>query len=233
MQNRKTSRQPRRLILAVATLAGLTLSLTARADAQVEQGKTLATKGAGSVLACATCHGAQGQGMATFPYLAGQGSAYLERQLQDFASGARNNPVMGPVAKAMSAAQMSAVAAYYAQLPPPFNRQTLGLHIDTYPAKGDTGAWLANRGDWANNIPACVQCHGPGGVGVGGDFPAIAGLPAAYIAEQLQAWKSGQRTAGPQALMGQVAQRLSAEQIQAVSSYYAALPANAQPGAEK
>ena len=124
-------------------LAGLLTSTAAWAASPAEQGELLATKGATGVLACATCHGAQGQGMAAFPYLAGQGEAYLARQLGEFASGTRNNPVMGPIAKAMSAEQITAASAYYAQLPPAFNRQTLGLHMDTYPTKGDDGAWLA------------------------------------------------------------------------------------------
>ncbi len=124
-------------------MAGLLTSTAAWAASPAEQGELLATKGATGVLACATCHGAQGQGMAAFPYLAGQGEAYLARQLGEFASGTRNNPVMGPIAKAMSAEQITAASAYYAQLPPAFNRQTLGLHMDTYPTKGDDGAWLA------------------------------------------------------------------------------------------
>lgn len=171
--------------------------------------------------------------MATFPYLAGQGQAYLERQLDAFASESRKNPVMGPIAKAMAPAQRQAVSAYYAQLKPSIDYSALQQTVETYPAKEDAGAWLANRGDWGNNLPACIQCHGPGGVGVGTEFPAIAGLPPTYLVEQLQAWKSGQRPSGPQNLMGDIARRMSDTQIQAVSAYYANLPAKITSGTKK
>lgn len=222
-----------RAMATAALSVALLVALPARAATPVEQGETLATKGAGAVLACVTCHGAEGQGMATFPYLAGQGEAYLARQLDAFANDTRKNPIMAPIAKAMTPEQKQAVSAYYAQLKPAFDRATLGQLIDTYTAKDDTGAWLANRGDWSNNLPACIQCHGPGGVGVGSHFPAIAGLPAAYLAEQLQAWKSGAREPGPQNLMGDIAKRMSDAQIQAVSAWFANLPAKVQTGAAK
>lgn len=196
------------------------------ADALSEAGQKIATSGADGVIACVTCHGAKGEGMAAagFPYLAGQGAAYLALQLQDFAKGERSNPVMAPIAKVMSAEQVNAVSAYYAQLPAPFDAKGLSDHLDTYPGKDDVGAWLANRGDWANNIPACIQCHGPGGVGMGDAFPAIAGQPAAYLREQLLAWKTKKRAPGPLALMGDVASRMSDTQITAVADYFAALP---------
>ena len=72
-------------------------------------------------------------------------------------------------------------------------------------------------------MPACAQCHGPGGTGVGEDFPPLAGQPAAYLAEQLRAWQSGGRHPGPLGLMETIARKLSAADIQAVSDYYAGL----------
>lgn len=197
------------------------------ADALSDAGQKIATTGADGVIACVACHGAKGEGMAAagFPYLAGQGAAYLALQLQDFAKGERSNPVMAPIAKGLNAQQVQAVSAYYAQLPAPFDAKGLSAHLDTYPSKDAVGAWLANRGDWANNIPACIQCHGPGGVGVGDYFPAIAGQPAAYIREQLLAWKAQKRAPGPLALMGDVASRMNDAQMTAVADYFAALPA--------
>ena len=59
-----------------------------------------------------------------------------------------------------------------------------------------------------------------GGSGVGAQFPPLAGLPAAYIAEQLQAWKAGSRPPGPLALMAGVAKKLSDAEISAVAAYY-------------
>src|SRR3546814_2586408 len=87
--------------------------------------------------------------------------------------------------------------------------------------------------DWDRNIPACIQCHGPGGVGVGGDFPAIAGLPARSIHAQLTAWKAKERDPGPMALMGDLASRITDAQMPAVSAYFSGLPRAVADGAKK
>lgn len=220
----QTSGLRRMLVPGLAALGIAACSMPAAAG-DTSAGQKLAASGADGVVACATCHGAQGQGMAAagFPYLAGQGAAYLAEQLHHFASGSRGNAVMAPIAKALSDQQIADVTAYYAQLPAAFDTKTLAGHADPYPTK-DAGAWLANRGDWDNDIPACVQCHGPGGVGVGTQFPALAGQSANYLKAQLSAWKEGKRDPGPLDLMGDIAKRMSDAQITAVANYFAGLP---------
>lgn len=52
----------------------------------------------------------------------------------------------------------------------PFDADRLAATHLGEPAKADTGAWLAVRGAWDRNVPACNQCHGPGGIGVGTAF---------------------------------------------------------------
>lgn len=74
-------------------------------------------------------------------------------------------------------------------------------------------------------MPACVSCHGPGGKGIGAVFPALAGQHASYIKAQLEAWKNGTRRNDPNNLMKVVADRLTDEEVQAVSEYFATLPA--------
>lgn len=214
--------------LVVLTIGMILPASPAWADT-ADQGRAIATAGGTGIIACATCHGANGEGMAAagFPYLAGQGAGYLTEQLQNFASRARHNPIMEPIAKAMSPAQIEAVSRYFSQLPKPFDAKALSDMVETYPEKSAVGAWLANRGDWDNNIPACIQCHGPGGVGVGANFPSLAGLPANYLRQQLIDWKGEKRLAGPLSLMGSIAVRMSDAQISAVAGYFAALPASA------
>ena len=73
-------------------------------------------------------------------------------------------------------------------------------------------------------LPACDQCHGPGGQGVGGEFPALAGQGTTYLAKQLLAFKTGARPPGPMALMAQLSKKLSDDDVQAVARHYAALP---------
>lgn len=183
-------------------------------------GAAIAAKGtAGGAAACVACHGAKGEGNAAagFPRLAGLPADYLAAQLGHFAADRRKNPVMGPVAKQLTEAERKAVAAYYGALP-----AATALATDDGGAlrQADTGAWLALRGRWDGNLPACIQCHGPGGAGIGAAFPPLAGQSSAYIAAQLHAFKSGTRPGGPQNLMKAVASKLADGDITAVANYY-------------
>ncbi len=177
----------------------------------------LAAQGnANGAVACATCHGPRGEGNAAagFPRLAELGKGYIERQLEAFASGQRQSPVMVPIAKALQPAERTAAANYYAGLPypGPFTRAS---------DAPSAGAVLAQEGRWANGLlPACVQCHGPDGVGVGDAFPPLVGQSASYIAEQLRAWQQGTRPPGPLNLMQAVATKLSPAEVDAVAQYF-------------
>lgn len=72
--------------------------------------------------ACAGCHGPDGNGVgAYFPGLAGQQASYLEAQLKAWRDGRRANDPLGlmrTVAAQLSDAEIQALAAYYAALPP-------------------------------------------------------------------------------------------------------------------
>ncbi|WP_293028726.1 c-type cytochrome [Pandoraea sp.] len=194
-----------------------------QAAAPAGLGLTIATHGtAQGVPACVSCHGTQGQGNAAagFPRLAGLSVAYLVGQLDAFASGQRQNPVMHPFAKALTPSERIAVAAYFSQLPAPVAVPPID---DATIEPTNAGAWLANRGRWLAGLPACAQCHGPGGIGVGATFPPLAGQSAAYIASQLHAFQAGTRPPGPLGLMHMVAGKLSEADITAVSTYYGGL----------
>lgn len=69
------------------------------------------------VQACASCHGKNGEGNATFPRLAGQHAEYLVKQLVLFKDALRqgsNAPIMHDISTGISFEQMEAVAAYIA-----------------------------------------------------------------------------------------------------------------------
>jgi len=218
---------PRRRFAPLLLAAAALLAGNAHAD-DIALGKTIATQGTTTgVAACIGCHGAQGEGNAAagFPRLAGTHAAYLSAQLAAFADGSRQNPVMQPLAKLLSPHDRDAVSAYFASLPaPPAIAASDAASID--PA--NTGAWLATRGRWSQGLPACAQCHGAGGLGVGTAFPPLAGQPAAYIAGQLNGWKHGTRAPGPMALMPAIAGKLSDTDIDAVAAYYARGGANGE-----
>jgi cytochrome c553 len=86
--------------------------------ALIAVGKTIYTLGipARQVPPCATCHGAQGQGIGPFPRLAGQHAPYLLKQLLVIQSVLRTAPVMHGVIKDLSRTQMDAVATYLQSL---------------------------------------------------------------------------------------------------------------------
>ncbi|MBM4214559.1 MAG: c-type cytochrome [Gammaproteobacteria bacterium] len=64
---------------------------------------------------CVACHGVDGIGITPqYPTLAGQHADYLERALTDYKRGGRKNAIMGGFAGALSAADIRALAAYYA-----------------------------------------------------------------------------------------------------------------------
>ncbi|WP_323501966.1 c-type cytochrome [Variovorax sp. RTB1] len=199
---------------------------------RIAQGEKIATGGTTQgAPACAGCHGAKGEGNADFPRLAGAGQAYLQAQLDAFASGARKNSIMQQFAQKLTPDERAAVVAYYSQLPAPGTAKP-AAQVAT-PA--ELGAWLATRGRWTDQLPACAQCHGADGGGVGSQFPPLAGLSSNYIQEQLKAWKTDFRPPGPLGLMPAVAAKLSDADAAAVAQYYAALltaiPAPAPQGA--
>lgn len=155
------------------------------------------------VVPCMTCHGPDGGGMAAagYPRLAGLNPGYLSRELQAFRSGQRNNPVMLPMAKGLTEDEIAAVSVYYAKLPVPATPAPLPDAAASPALSANALAHaegLARWGDWTGRgLPACAQCHGPEGNGIGAFFPGIAGQPARYIAAQLVAWRSGTRTSDP------------------------------------
>lgn len=68
----------------------------------------------------------------------------------------------------------------------------------------------------------CANCHGTNGRAVErSEVPGLAGMPAAYLVEQMKAFKSGARQA---TVMHQLAKGYSDAQIEAIAAYFAAQP---------
>ena len=170
-------------------------------------------------LRCSRCHGALGTGRPgdEAPRIAGQPAFYLEKQLQDFASGRRHSEKMEEVARALDIRSRRAVAAYYAALrsvpydPPP----------DGDPGLIQLGGTLSAMGDEARQIRACELCHADAGVGIAPSFPWLAGQEADYTARQLRAWKQGLRSNDPLDVMAEIAEVLEEREIDALALYFA------------
>lgn len=202
------------------TLAALVLAVAQPDSATGPDGAVIVKHGnAAGALACATCHGENGigQGPANFVRLAGLNQAYLVKQLNDFASGARENAIMKPIASALTDAEKVAVARYFSALPAP------AADLPVEEALRSRGETLAHQGDWNKEVPACFRCHGEKGKGVPPNFPAIAGQSAAYIEIQMKAWRAGTRRNDAVGLMATVAKKLSDDDIKAVAAYMASV----------
>lgn len=180
----------------------------------------IVTQGKGAAIACASCHGMEGAGNSAggYPALAQMPQAYFTKQIADFKSGTRTNPVMTPIAKALTPEDAEAAGSYYASLPRP---QSPSAPADAgLLARGEN---LAINGAWDRGLPACFKCHAPGGTGVAPSFPPLAGQHVGYTVSQLQAWKTGTRTNDPLQLMKTVAEKLSDDDMRAVAAYLASL----------
>lgn len=197
-------------------------------NAHALEGNKIFTEGGSQpgAMPCVACHGADGLGMAAagFPRLAGLPAAYLRKQLEDFKRASRSHPVMEPVAKALTDAEIDAVSQALAAMPAPAPTLAQRSEMPSNPAQK-----LALQGAWERQIPACVSCHGPAGSGVGDAFPPLAGQPAAYLKAQLLAWQGGTRHNDPNDLMGHIAKSLTADEVQSVAEYFAALSPEVKP----
>jgi cytochrome c553 len=177
---------------------------------------------------CEACHGAHGEGMAAahVPRLAGQSADYLRKQLDDYADGTRDNPIMANFAKALSKQQRARFAARYAFMPAP---------VISTPASIGTvalarGHQLAYQGDETKRVAACNACHGPDGMGVAYAAPYLAGQSAEYLASALNAFRQGTRKNDAGELMRSVAERLDDADVAAVAGYFAGLVSASRQG---
>lgn len=198
--------------LLITTLALLTIGV---ASATMAAGDASAGKGKSAV--CAACHGADGNSPSDmFPKLAGQGEAYLVKQLNEFKSGVRNNAVMAPMVAALTEQDIADLAAYYSKntIAPAATSEDLV----------EAGQTVYRAGNKESGLPACMACHGPTGTGVpSAKWPALSGQYAAYIEAQLKAFADGTRSNDPNSMMRDIAAKMTADEMKAVSSYVAGL----------
>jgi cytochrome c553 len=207
--------------LLVATLALSNIAGAAEAQHPAKpdaaKGATLYESGdtARGLPACLSCHGANGNSsIAVNPKLSNQIEAYTHKQLVDFTTPQRVNPVMTTYAKMLTDEEKRNVAAYLAvQKTKPGaakNKDTIELGRKIY--RGG----IADKG-----VAACASCHGAAGAGIPVQYPRLAGQQQDYTLAQLVNFRTGARTNSPQ--MTTLAQRLSDAEMKAVADYIAGL----------
>ena len=164
---------------------------------------------------CASCHGAAGNSsIVANPKLSGQFASYTHKQLVDFTTPNRQQPIMTTYAKMLTDAEKKDIAAWLAaQVHKPGaakNKDTVELGRKIY--RGG----IAERG-----VAACASCHGANASGIPAQYPRLAGQHQDYTTAQLEAFKSGTRANSPQ--MTTLSQRMSTAEMRAVADYIAGL----------
>jgi cytochrome c553 len=205
----------------VALAAAASLAVAAEPAKAVKpdpaKGEAIYTKGdaARKIDACIACHGDAGNSsIAANPKLAAQHSGYLVKQLADFKSGARANPVMSGIAKALTDQEMKDISAY---LDGRQAKQGAARNKDW----AEIGKKIYRAGIAEKNVPACASCHGATGAGIPAQFARLAGQHQDYTVGQLTAFRADSRKNSPQ--MSTIAKRLSDDEIKAVADYVAGL----------
>ncbi len=120
--------------------------------------------------ACTGCHGAEGAGAnLPGPNLAGQNATYLVEALRAYASGARENAMMGPAAQGIGNDDAANLAAYFSGLR---CESTLTAERQASAAGHDKAA-------------QCTACHGADGKSANPAWPNLVGQSKPRLLENL------------------------------------------------
>lgn len=181
-----------------------------------------ADAGRGKAQVCAGCHGMDGNAaIPNYPKLAGQHAGYLVKQLSDFKSGKRKDPIMTAQVTNLQAQDMEDIAAYY-------SAQKVSLGAASDKAKREFGERIYRGGIESKAVPACMACHSPNGGGnPPAKYPAVSGQNADYTNKTMKDFRDGNRgfddkdDAGK--TMRTIAKKMSDAEIDAVAHYISGL----------
>jgi cytochrome c553 len=187
-----------------------------------------AAAGKNKVMACAGCHGTDGNSMVpSFPKLADVGEKYMTEQLRLIKSGDRVIMEMMGILDFSSDQDLQDMAAFYDSQ----NRTVSGAQEITLVGISEPeealyfGEKIYRAGNLKTGVAACTGCHSPAGNGNGpAGYPGLGGQHADYIEKQLLAYRRGERVSGANAaIMQGVAEHLSDKEITAVANYISGL----------
>jgi cytochrome c553 len=175
------------------------LGLVATASAAPAAPRGNAEQGKAKAEACAACHGADGVSVdLPGPTLAGQKADYILAAIAAYASGARDNPAMSPLAQGLQSEDGEDLAAHFS-----------GIKCESS-LTAAPGAPAA--------VSACVACHGANGQSKLPSAPNLVGQSKDYLAAALAAYKDGSRKSDT---MAGIVKTLSDADAESTSAYYA------------
>lgn len=196
---------------SLLAIVGLTIGLNATATAA-----DIAAGEATAAGICAGCHMPDGNSVVpTFPKLAGQSAQYLTKQLKDYKNSARTDDTMTGMAFTLATdADIDNVSAFFAS-----KKANVATADDSKVALGKA---IYRGGNTTSGLPACMGCHGPTGLGnPTAKYPALAGQHAEYTIKTLKAFRDGVRSNDSNKMMQNVANKMTATEIEAVANYIA------------
>lgn len=115
MEERQKDRPGGGFPAGFAAAAALALAAAGTAPAAAQD---LSVAG-GKIAVCVTCHGATGKSdNPIYPHIAGQHAEYLVKSMAAYRDGGRPDPVMAPMAAALTDAEIQELADYYSKQAP-------------------------------------------------------------------------------------------------------------------
>lgn len=206
--------------------AGLALgAATASAEVDLEAAEKLNSE------VCAACHGEEGvSSVAEWPSHAGQHADYIRYQLELFRDEDRYDPdnQMTPNAVGLSDEEIRSLAVWLARQEPPEPAEDVDSEL------AERGERIYHAGIPDEGVTSCTGCHGPNGEGIqGAKFPRVAAQQQTYLVNSLKAFKGGDRKSDRNAMMRDVAGRMSEGQIEAVAAYMSTLSGKPQVAPEE
>lgn len=200
----------------IFSINALLVALLTMGVAQAEGGDPKAGKEKSAM--CQGCHGEAGIGIApNFPHLAGQYQQYIERQVLDYQNAKRADPVMAPMAAAVTDPQdLKDIAAYFA------SQKKMAGTPGSNKALAARGEAIFQQGIADTGVYACASCHGKDGRGKDPNnslFPVLAGQTKDYTLKQMNDFRSGDRHNDPAGMMGGIAKKMTDAEIDAVAEY--------------
>ena len=190
---------------------GIASAADAPAAPKVDLAKGSASYGA----VCAACHGADGNSaIPSQPSLAQQHPEYLLKQLLEFKSGTRKDPIMQGFAATLTEDDARNISFWLAtqKAKPGFAKDKDTVLL---------GERIYRGGIQDRRIPACAGCHSPNGAGIPAQYPRLSGQHAEYTVKQLTGFRDGGRTNNVP--MHDVSAKMNDREIKAVSDYIAGL----------
>ncbi len=188
--------------LSLLAATALSLCTLPAKGADIEAGKAKAQ-------VCFACHGVNGNSTnSMFPVLAGQNARYIYLELRDYKEGARSNPMMSPMAAALSKTDMQDIAAFFE------SRKPVSIPFKADPARVKLGFAKSEE-------VLCTMCH-LGGLKGQNEIPRLTYQHYDYTLKQLTDFKAHTRT-NDAGNMSAVSKTLTDDDIVNISHYISSL----------